>query len=314
MSVSSSFDDLQIVVDADVAIVQLARERRDAFISALRTADDVLAVWVSGSLSRSTQLQPVHDVDLVVEFDQSQHTEWGTIGSSAELAIERCRELVTQRLGVSEGTHSKLVRQVNTANRNRAAKCFIDDPKDPNAFTVDVMPALREDDGILIPFKTESRWTLADPELLIALVAERQLNWNKFRPLVRVLKYWARQQPFKVKSLVMEVLALECLEMAGNRATALAGFFTEASKHSLIVSDPAGLSGTVQPSLDITAFRRALEDAALSASAALTAAAEGNQHSATRLWGSIFGSAFPVMAVAGGASAAPRAVKDSPQG
>lgn len=314
MGVSTSFDELQAVVDADVAVVKFARERRDAFKSALDSASDVISVWGSGSLRRSTQLQPVHDVDLVVEFDPKFYPDWGEDGASSSDAIERCRELVTGLLGVTAGTHERLVRQVNTANRNRAAKCFIDDPDDPDAFTVDVMPALRQPDGILIPFKSEGRWTLADPEYLISRVAERQAAWNRFRPTVRVLKYWARQQPFKVKSLVMEVLALESLPNSGNRATALSGFFAAASRHSLSVVDPAGLSGAIQPSLDSAALRRALEDAALSSASALRAAADGNQAEATRLWRSVLGPAFPVVAAAGGAAAGPRQVKDSPQG
>lgn len=314
MGVSTSFDELQAVVDADVAVVKLARERRDAFIDALDSAPDVISVWGSGSLRRNTQLQPVHDVDLVVEFDPKFYPDWGKNGVSSSDAIERCRELVTDLLGVTAGTHERLVRQVNTANRNRAAKCFIDDPDDPDAFTVDVMPALRQPDGILIPFKSEARWTLADPEYLINRVAERQAAWNRFRPIVRVLKYWARQQPFKVKSLVIEVLALECLPYSGNRATALNGFFAAASRHSLSVVDPAGLSGAIQPSLDSAALRRALEDAALSAASALRAAADGNQAEATRLWRNVLGPAFPVVAAAGGVAAGPRQVKDSPQG
>lgn len=314
MGVSASFDELQTVVDADVSVVKLARSRRDVFKDALSSAPDVRTVWGSGSLRRSTQLQPVHDVDLVVEFDSEIHPEWGEDGESSSEAIERCRDLVTERLGVAAGTHERLVRQVNTANRNRAAKCFIDDPDDPDAFTVDVMPAIRWEDGVLIPLKSEARWTLADPEFLIDRVIERQADWSRFRPMVRVLKYWARQQPFKVKSLVMEVLALECLPASPNRATALSEFFTTASRHSLYVTDPAGLSGAIQPALDSHALRRSLEDAAISAASALRVAADGNQAEATRLWRSVLGPAFPIAAAAGGGAATPRQVKDSPQG
>ena len=135
----------------------------------------------------------MHDVDLVVEFDHAQHPDWGEEGDSAEDAIERCRELVNELLSVSSGTRARLVRLIRTADRNRAAKCFIDPPEQDDAFTVDVMPALRRTDGILIPFKKEKRWSLADPEFLIHAVAQRQRDWPQFRPLVRTLKYWSRQ-------------------------------------------------------------------------------------------------------------------------
>ena len=177
MTVLESFTELQGVVDADPAIVATARERRDIFKSALLTAADVQAVWGSGSLARSTQLQPVHDVDLVVEFDPREHPEWGQPGDSAEEAIERCRDLVTEMLSVNRGTKAQLVRQVNTADRNRAAKCFIDDPADENAFTVDVMPALWLENGILIPSKRSRRWDAANPRFLIEDVAAHHAEW-----------------------------------------------------------------------------------------------------------------------------------------
>lgn len=317
MTVLDSFDSLQREVDADLEVVRLARQRRDTFKAALATAPDVKVVWGSGSLARSTQLQPVHDVDLVVEFDADQHPEWGSGGDSAEEAIERCRDLVHELLSVENGTYAQLVRQVNTAERNRAAKCFIDPPDSDGAFTVDVMPALRRTDGILIPFKSERRWTLADPEYLINQVAERQQEWAQFRPLVRMLKYWARQHTAdtgRVKSLVMEVLALDCLH-EGNRPEALKTFFVEASSHSLQIEDPAGLSGVIQPNLDIAGLRRALEDSALAATAALRAVANNDQPGATQYWQDVFGDAFPlVLAPAGMPDSGPRPIRDSPQG
>ncbi|MFD5600435.1 nucleotidyltransferase [Leucobacter sp. NPDC058333] len=317
MTVLDSFDSLQQEVDADPEVVRLARQRRDTFKAALATATDVKVVWGSGSLARSTQLQPVHDVDLVVEFDADEYPEWGSDGDTAEEAIERCRDLVHDLLSVESGTYAQLVRQVNTAERNRAAKCFIDPPGSDDAFTVDVMPALRRTDGILIPFKSERRWTLADPEYLISQVAERQREWAQFRPLVRMLKYWARQHTAdtgRVKSLVMEVLALDCLH-AGNRPEALKTFFVEASSHSLQIEDPAGLSGVIQPDLDIAGLRRALEDSALAATAALRSVANNDQPGATQHWQDVFGDAFPlVLAPTGEADPGPRPIRDSPQG
>jgi len=317
MTVLESFDSLQKEIDAAVEIVRLARERRDTFKAALSTASDVKVVWGSGSLARSTQLQPVHDVDLVVEFDAAEHPTWGQDGASAEEAIKRCRDLVHNLLSSESGTYAQIVRRVNTADRNRAAKCFIDPPESANAFTVDVMPALRRDGGILIPFKSERRWTLADPEYLINRVAARQREWSQFRPLVRVLKHWARQhrsETGRVKSLVMEVLALDCLH-EGNRTEALKRFFIEASTHSLLIEDPAKLSGVIQPDLNTAGLRRALEDSALSSTAAVRAVANNDQPAATRHWKDIFGDAFPlVIPPVGVPESGPRPIRDSPQG
>lgn len=318
MTVLESFTELQRIVDADPDIVKTARERRDIFKLALLSVADVQTVWGSGSLARSTQLQPVHDVDLVVEFKPDEHPEWGQPGDSAEEAIERCRDIVTELLSVNGGTKARLVRQVNTADRNRAAKCFIDSPGDDNAFTVDVMPALRLDNGILIPSKRHRRWDTANPQLLINEVAVRQSEWSLFRPLVRVLKYWSRQhedQTGRVKSLVMEVLALDCLQYANNRPAALKDFFDRAAVHSLYIEDPAKLCGVIQPDLDTAGLRRALEDAADAAAQAAKAVADNDQPAATKHWQNIFGTAFPLVLPTGAESdPGPRPIRDSPQG
>lgn len=318
MTVFESFTELQRVVDADPNVVVVARERRDIFKSALKTAPDVDVVWGSGSLARSTQLQPVHDVDLVVEFDASEHPDWGQPGDSAGEAIERCRELISDLLSVNGGTKAELVRRVDTANRNRAAKCFVDEPGAENAFTVDVMPALKQPKGILIPSKHERRWILANPGFLIDEVASRQNEWSSFRPLVRLLKYWSRQHEAttgRVKSLVMEVLALECLHQENNRPEALKEFFERAAVHSLNIEDPAKLCGVIQPNLNKSGLRRALEDAADASAQAVAAVGDNDQPGATRHWQAIFGSAFPLVLPPGtGSDPGPRPIRDSPQG
>jgi hypothetical protein len=51
------------------------------------------------------------------------------------------------------------------------------------------MPALRLRDGVLlIPEKSSKDWIRTNPEHLIQRVADRQKEWDLFRPLVRVLK------------------------------------------------------------------------------------------------------------------------------
>ena len=60
---------------------------------------------------------------------------------------------------------------------NHAVKCFLDDPNDPDAFTVDAMPALRQADGaLLVPEKSPKDWIRTDPEDLI----------QRWSPIVKV--------------------------------------------------------------------------------------------------------------------------------
>ncbi|MFE2541003.1 SMODS domain-containing nucleotidyltransferase [Actinacidiphila glaucinigra] len=325
MGIDEAFDEHQGTVDEDIEKTKLARERRDLFKKALLGQQDILETIGSGSLSRSTQLKPIHDVDVIAVYDQDQHPQWGSDGPSAEEALEHIRDQVNDLLGKSSGTYANEVRY--TLLRNHAVKCFLDEKDDPEAFTVDVMPVLRQADGtLLIPERLSRRWGPANPEYLIDEVAAHQRDWRYFRPLVRVLKQWRLTVPVEggVKSLVMEVLALNCMPRSGNRSQALKTFFTAAAvRVNEGVHDPADLCGEIQPDLDRAGLSAAFSDAAELADRACAAAAEGNTDDALRLWQKIFGDTFPAPAaqpkpaslISGAPTLiTPRPIKDAPQG
>jgi len=324
MGLDEAFDEFQKTVDADRDQVVLARERRDTFKKAFGSESDVADVFGSGSLARSTQLKPVHDVDLVIVYDHDKHPDWGQPGDSAESALDYVRGRVNTLLGATNGSVDTLVRLARW--RNHAVKCFIDDPDDPDAFTVDAMPALRQPDNtLLIPEALSERWVTADPEDLIRRVAKHQSDWEYFRPMVRVLKQWRKSVSVegKIKSMVMEVLALECMPRDGSRTAALRAFFTAAAvRVNSEIADPAGHCGAIQPDLDAVGLRTALEEAAEIATQACAAAENGDTDDALRAWQEIFGQDFPAPAPTkssylggtGPALITPRPVKDAPQG
>lgn len=80
VGVYEAFNQYQESIDADPTQVSLARARRDLFIGALEKADDVKEIVKSGSLERRTQLEPIHDVDLIMVFDSAAVPDWGTPG------------------------------------------------------------------------------------------------------------------------------------------------------------------------------------------------------------------------------------------
>lgn len=321
MTIDGAFDEYQHTVNADLSQVKLARERRDTFKHAFNSRDDVLECFGSGSLARSTQLKPVHDVDLIVVYDLKAHQDWGQPGASAEAAVRHVQAEVTYLLGMN-GTIDQLVRETRVAGRDRAVKCFIDPPDADDGFTVDAMPALRLPAGtLLLPSVNNQSWTEADPEYLIAEVADRQRKWSHFRPVVRLLKDWRLDQDTKIKSLVMEVLALKCLPTDENRAAALRRFFAAAAVEVFYgVDDPAGFCGAVQIDLDTTAVAAALSSAAEHARLACAAADSGDTNTAKFWWRQVFGTDFPgpesqpTTAHTAPVVTAPRRVRDAPQG
>jgi len=337
MLVSTAFGYFQTEVNAEPSAVAEGRRRRDLFRYGLDTLDDVVQVIPSGSLARRTQLDPIHDVDLIVEFAADAHPDWGKPGDSADAALTYVADRVMRQLGATSGTVHREVRL--TSKRNHVVKCFLDDPEIENPFAVEVAAALRQDDdSLLLPERHNSRWILASPEYLIAEVARRQAAWPDFVPVTRELKWWKKAQGIGMKNLVMEVLALRCLP-DGDRPDALAQFFTAAASDVMSgVYDPAGYCGEIQPDLDRAKARETMLTAADLANQALDADAADEADRAVCLWRQVFGPAFPEppsgcagtrgttarrsatalfgAATAGTASAStrPRRIRDFPQG
>ncbi len=293
MDLNAAFDELQKTADADPEQVAEARRRRDLFRAAFDGEAEVVEVVPSGSLARSTQREPINDVDVIIVFDADEHADWGKPGDSAETALKYAGSRINALLGATDGTFAKEVRLARPGNH--AAKCFLDDPDEPDAFTVDAMPALRLSDGVLlVPEKSSRDWIRTNPEHLIQRVAERQKEWEQFRPLVRVLKLWKDVQDTGLKSLTVEVLALRHLPAESNRPQALYRFFNaiETAIENPIM-DPGGECGEVQPDLDVQKAKRAISAAAKASWSAVSAQDQGDTDRAGCLWRSIFGDAFP---------------------
>ena len=294
MNVNEAFDAFQKRVNASDDDIKEARRRRDLFKTAFGGRDDVDDVIASGSLRRGTHKHPIHDVDVIVVFKDGTHPEWGDSGESAADALDHVRGEVNNLLGATNGTVAKEVRLASP--RNHAVKCFLDDPEVEGAFTVDAMPALRRDGMLLIPEKINEKWVPSDPEYLIEQVAKKHAEWNRFAGLVRMLKAWAVLQDTKIKSLVMEVLALDLLGDGPNRPAALKKFFVEAAYRveSLDpIVDPADVCGEIQRDLDMATLAERLHEAARLATQAISAVSNNDQAKAVGLWGAVFGEDFP---------------------
>jgi hypothetical protein len=336
MKTDTAFNTHQTVVNAAPESVREARRRRNFFCDAFGKQPDVAETIPSGSLARGTQRDPIHDVDLIKVFQQEDHPDWDTGNGSAETALEYTRGQVTALLGVTAGTFAQEVRL--TRLRTHVVKCFLDDPEDDDAFTVEVLPALRrEEGGLRIPeCSNPAGWVTADPEFLMSEVAARHREWPFFAPMVRAVKKWKDVAGIDMKSLTAEVLALQCMPRPRpgqvlSRQDALLQFFT-ASAFAVMdrVVDPAGWCGEIQAELDREAARAALLESADVAARAVAAEQRGDHDAAVCLWRSVFGPDFPEppggcpaggtvasAALTGGIAAAAlirRPVKDAPQG
>ena len=130
---------------------------------------------------------------------------------------------------------------------------------------------------------------------MIESVKERQANWDRFRALVRVLKLWNDRNGDTMKSLTIEVLALDHLPVEESRPRALQRFFQAAATavQQGPIEDPAGHCGEIQPDLDRQAAYEQLDEAASYAWQAVNAQDAGDTDRAACLWRKVLGDAFP---------------------
>jgi hypothetical protein len=331
MDITTAFAELHKAADAEPNQVLEGRRRRDLFRSAFCPEDEIDDVVPSGSLARHTRRDPINDVDVILVYHQHHHPDWGQPGDSAAKALDHTAGRVHTLLG-TEGTFAQEVRLARPGNH--AVKCFLDDLDDPAAFTVDAMPALRLNDGtLLVPEKASEKWIQTDPELLIKLVLDRRQAWNLFVPMVRVLKLWTDVQDTSLRSLTVEVMALNHMPGDLSAPQALYRFFNAMEdKIGVAVMDPAGLCGPTQREIDWTKAGNAIRHAARMSWEAVTAQGDGDTDRAACLWRSIFRDSFPeppggcqqsdgvgtgglgAGLMVGVGSAKPRPVKDAPQG
>ena len=265
------FDKFAQDVENDPLMVLLARWRRSAFISALKDRPAVAEVIPSGSLAHGTRLGPVHDVDLVVVFDESMYPDWGG-GGSAQAALEHLRAAIRETLQAEPERPFGLVH--DTELRNHVVRCDLDPSLGPldavirDTSPVDVMPAIRQGSHLRVPERHSDRWIDVDPERLMMMVAARQRAWSNFDEVVRMIKDWADYQGLEMTSLAVEVLVLTYLPRLSLFETmscsdAVAGFFEAASRARITrLADPAGHCGEIDPHMDYAALRKALDNSA----------------------------------------------------
>ena len=310
MDSDEAFDRFSMAIESDPLDVLLAKWRRDTFAARLRKIPGVVKVIPSGSLARGTNVEGIHDVDLIVVFDASALPDPSLASGSACAVLQHTQTEIDERLGAGRGP---VTREISgTRLRNHVVRC--EDvslgPFDgliPSAPPVDVMPAIREGSHLRIPELRKDRWASADPEKLIRLVEERKREWKYFAEVVRMVKVWAEHSGLKMRGLAIEVMVLQYLPRPRffetlSCAEAVTRFFEAAAKDGARkLRDPAGRSGKIDPGVSHGALQRELEKAAGLARRARDAEraienpqlAVGVPENPNSLWRQVFGRKYP---------------------
>ena len=257
-----------------------ARRLQQFFVDALATNENGGKAASYGSLSRGTHVDPIRDVDVLLVFDPALRPDWGGgDGKSPDQALAEVERMVADAAEMT-------IWQGSTQLGDHSVKHFPAHTGTGFSAFVDIVPALPTGTGtLLIPNRAEARWLETDPGALRRRVRRRQSNWNDFIPLVRLLKAWNAAGGGVMKSLTIEVLAIELLPRAP-ASEALASFFSSASARiAEPVLDPSGLCGAVDPDLDIDRARQLLDEAAHQTGRAV---ATSDADEAAGIWRKVF--------------------------
>ncbi|HEX3240430.1 MAG TPA: hypothetical protein VHR18_09870 [Solirubrobacterales bacterium] len=198
-----------------------------------------------GSLARGTHVDPIRDVDVLLVLEPGDGPD--RIGSDHD--PERVLGVLEQKIAAA--TRDTIWRG-STSIGAHSVKCFPGGRTGQRPVTfADVVPAVpTAADSFLIPDLPQKRWVETNPSVLMNRVRERQAEWEHFIPLVRLLKRWNAANGEPIKSLAIEVLAIEAMEPA-SPPRALADFFAAGSSlASRSLLDPAGLCGRIDPGGD----------------------------------------------------------------
>jgi hypothetical protein len=272
VKVSNAFGDFDHEISPGGYPRAKAEDRLARFAAVLTMLHGEIRVVPAGSWARGTAIAPIHDVDFILVLPDDLRPRNDAGGRSAEAVLEYVARLVEESAELND------VHRVE--RRNHVVKWYLDstvetDDADWHGLAIEIMPAFRDGEALLVPSRRDDRWNTVDPEHLIRASERRQQEWPQYTAMVRMLKAWAREHPeLRLSPLAMEVLALRCLPhppLLGRMSNieALMRFFTAAAGEILRgVHDPAGRSGEIAPDLDRWKARKAfLEMADLAAAA-----------------------------------------------
>lgn len=175
---------------------------------------------------------------------------------------------------------------------------------------MDIVPVCETTDGFMIPDRDIGTWKFTNPPVHTEWSAEQNQTFEgRFKPLVKMLKWWRRTNPTsskKPKGFVLEIL----LAMHGSTdETHFGEAFTKTLEnihaaygwnasmgHKPFISDPAVLSSDILEKVTVAQWKDFLEKVRVYAGIARKAQNTDDMEEATRQWRRVFGNRFKATA------------------
>jgi predicted nucleotidyltransferase len=188
---------------------------------------------------------------------------------------------------------------------------------------MDVVPVIPYGDIYLIPDRKLESWIPTNPpEHTDWTIEMNKKSGGRFKPLVKLMKWWRRQNPTqykKPKGFVIEVFTAECMDLNETYygelfVKTLESIIENYRTYALLqtvpsIPDPAVPGNSVTEGMDVDAFLSFYNKVKAHAELGRQALNETDPEKATELWKKIFGDRFPKTETSGSESTLADAVK-----
>jgi len=252
--------------------------------------DRHISSFLSGSYARSTSIRPRTsaggverpDVDIIVvtNFSINDHPD--------DVLHEVCRAL-------EDGGNGYPVERIN--KRSVRVETW--------QAEMDIVPVVPTWNGFMIPDRDTGSWKFTNPPVHTNWSAEQNQKFDgRFKPLVKLFKWWRRENPTgrRPKGFVLEVLVslhAPTTETHYGEAFAqlLANIYREYAWLSAIdqkpfLSDPADPSNDILGKVSVAQWKDFIEKVRVYADIARRAQDAADMEEATRHWRRVFGDRF----------------------
>ncbi len=249
--------------------------------------------FLGGSWGRDTAIRPKTengvvskpDVDIIIEVDYQKTDDPREV-------LKELRRVLAETYEIDKESHKRSVGVVTSA------------------VDMDIVPIIspRNEPGLFyLPDKESNEWKRSDPgKHLTWSTSINKLTDGRFKPLVKLVKWWRRESPtpFKrPKGFFLERVVADCMDRSESRYSELVVGTLEAivKQYEFQVSlgmvphieDPAVPGNSVASNLTVETFASFLRKAKDHAALGREALAESDSAKALTKWRTIFGDRFP---------------------
>jgi hypothetical protein len=161
----------------------------------------VASVYKHGSLSRGTGIRSFRDLDRLVELDpRALVTQRGAPRSAADTIGRMAAYIEDRRRGLIAIGGMWVRRQDHSVGIEY-----------PSGLRIDLVPAIKEKDRLLIPERASGRWIPTDPGATLGRLEQAKRRVRHVGIAIRLLKGWkrARGRNAPISSFALETWAVE---------------------------------------------------------------------------------------------------------